>query len=96
MNYVAETTLGVATIRAFNMVNRLFQNYLELIDRDAKLLFYSNAAIEWLVLRIEVLQNLTLVTAALLLVLLPKGDVAPGIYSWLQQSFYHSDLSLLK
>lgn len=78
-------------------MDRFFKNYLELIDIDAKLLFYSNAAIEWLVLRIEVLQNLTLVTATLLLVLLSKGDVAPGIYSWLQQSFYPSDLfSLLK
>ncbi|RVX17087.1 ABC transporter C family member 8 [Vitis vinifera] len=81
MNYAAETSLGVVTIRAFKMVDRFFQNYLELIDTDAKLFFYSNAAIEWLVLRIEMLQNLTLVTAALLLVLLPKGVVVPGIYS---------------
>ncbi|RVX17080.1 ABC transporter C family member 8 [Vitis vinifera] len=79
MSYAAETSLGVVTIRAFNMVDRFFQNYLELIDTDAKLFFYSNAAIEWLVLRIEILQNLTLVTAALLLVLLPKGYVAPGL-----------------
>ena len=81
MSYAAETSLGVVTIRAFNMVDRFFQNYLELIETDAKLFFYSNAAIEWLVLRIEILQNLTLVTAALLLVLLPKGYVAPGICS---------------
>ncbi|CBI35972.3 unnamed protein product, partial [Vitis vinifera] len=79
MSYAAETSLGVVTIRAFNMVDRFFQNYLELIETDAKLFFYSNAAIEWLVLRIEILQNLTLVTAALLLVLLPKGYVAPGL-----------------
>ncbi|CBI35971.3 unnamed protein product, partial [Vitis vinifera] len=79
MNYAAETSLGVVTIRAFKMVDRFFQNYLELIDTDAKLFFYSNAAIEWLVLRIEMLQNLTLVTAALLLVLLPKGVVVPGL-----------------
>ncbi|XP_034696556.1 ABC transporter C family member 8-like isoform X5 [Vitis riparia] len=79
MSYAAETSLGVVTIRAFNMADRFFQNYLELIDTDAKLFFYSNAAIEWLVLRIEILQNLTLVTAALLVVLLPKGYVAPGL-----------------
>lgn len=82
MNYAAETSLGVVTIRAFKMVDRFLQNYLELVDTDAKLFFYSNAAIEWLVLRIEMLQNLTLITAALLLVLLPKDDVAPGTYNW--------------
>lgn len=78
MNYATETSLGVVTIRAFNMVDRFFQNYLRLIDTDAGLFFYSNAAMEWLILRIEVLQNLTLFTAALLLVLLPKGFIAPG------------------
>lgn len=78
MNYAAETSLGVVTIRAFNMVDRFFQNYLRLIDTDAGLFFHSNAAIEWLILRIEVFQNLTLFTAAFLLVLLPKGVIAPG------------------
>ncbi|KAE7999130.1 hypothetical protein FH972_003600 [Carpinus fangiana] len=79
MNYAAETSLGVVTIRAFNMVDRFFQNYLRLIDTDARLFFYSNAAMEWLILRIEILQNLTLFTAAFLLVLLPKGSIAPGL-----------------
>ena len=88
MNYAAETSLGVVTIRAFNMVDRFFQNYLKLIDTDAKLFFYSNAAMEWLVLRIEALQNLTLVTAAFLLVLLPKGYVAPGIYTYIYIYIY--------
>nr|POE75678.1 abc transporter c family member 8 [Quercus suber] len=50
-----------------------------LIDTDARLFFYSNAAMEWLVLRIEVLQNLTLFTAAFLLVLLPNSFISPGL-----------------
>ncbi|XP_042491157.1 LOW QUALITY PROTEIN: ABC transporter C family member 8-like [Macadamia integrifolia] len=78
MNYAAETSLGVVTIRAFDMMDRFFQNYLKLIDTDAKLFFHSNAAMEWLVIRIEVLQNVTLFFIALLLVLLPQGVVAPG------------------
>ncbi|KAL5697636.1 ATP-binding cassette sub- C member 8 [Ranunculus cassubicifolius] len=78
MNYAAETSLGVATIRAFSMMNRFFHNYLKLIDADAKLFFHSNALMEWLVVRVEALQNLTLFTAALLLVLLPQGTIAPG------------------
>ncbi|CAK7356835.1 unnamed protein product [Dovyalis caffra] len=79
MNYAAETSLGVVTIRAFKMADRFFQNYLKLVDKDAVLFFHSNGAMEWLVIRIEALMNVTLFTAALLLVLLPKGYVPPGL-----------------
>lgn len=79
MNYTAETSLGVVTIRAFDMVERFFKNYLMLVDTDASLFFHSNAALEWQVLRIETLQNLTLCTVTFLLVLLPRGLVPPGL-----------------
>ncbi|OMO66296.1 hypothetical protein COLO4_30640 [Corchorus olitorius] len=79
MNYAAETSLGVVTIRAFNMVDRFFKNYLKLVDTDATLFFLSNAAMEWLVLRIETLQNLTLFTAAFFLLLLPKTQLTAGL-----------------
>ncbi|KAF8011615.1 hypothetical protein BT93_J2025 [Corymbia citriodora subsp. variegata] len=78
-NYAAETSLGVVTIRAFGAVDRFFCNFQKLVDADTKLLFHSNALMEWLVLRIEALQNLTLLTAFLLLILLPKGYVPPGL-----------------
>ncbi|KDO65314.1 hypothetical protein CISIN_1g000481mg [Citrus sinensis] len=79
MNYTAETSQGVVTIRAFNMVDRFFQNYLKLVDIDASLFFHTNGVMEWLILRVEALQNLTLFTAALFLVLIPRGYVAPGL-----------------
>ncbi|GAB2293397.1 ATP-binding cassette sub- C member 8 [Dionaea muscipula] len=79
MNYAAETALGVTTIRAFNMVDRFFQDYIKLVDTDAKLFFYSNASTEWLILRIETLQNLNLFAATFLLLLLPKSVAAPGL-----------------
>lgn len=78
MNYASETALGVATIRAFRVVDKFFANYLKLVDTDAKVFLSSNAALEWLVLRTEALQNLTLFTSAVFLVLLPKGYIAPG------------------
>lgn len=79
MNYAAETSLGVVTIRAFDMTGRFFRKFLKLVDSDASLLFNSNATTEWLVLRIETLQNFTLVTVAFLLVVLPQGQTAdPG------------------
>ncbi|XP_027336483.1 ABC transporter C family member 8-like isoform X2 [Abrus precatorius] len=79
MNFAAETSLGVVTVRAFNMLERFFKNYLKLVDTDATLFFHSNVAMEWLVVRIEALQNLTVITAALLLILIPQGYVSPGI-----------------
>ena len=79
MNHASETALWAPIIRAFNITERFFQNYLKLVDTDAKVFLFSNAAMEWLVLRTETLQNLTLFSAAFLLVLLPKGYVAPGI-----------------
>ncbi|XP_061353257.1 ABC transporter C family member 8-like isoform X1 [Gastrolobium bilobum] len=79
MNFAAETSLGVVTVRAFNMVDRFFKNYLKLVDTDAALFFHSNVTMEWLILRIEVLQNLTVFTAALLIILLPQGYVSPGL-----------------
>ncbi|XP_045789104.1 ABC transporter C family member 8-like [Trifolium pratense] len=79
MNFAAETSLGVVTIRAFKMVDRFFENYLKLVDTDASLFFHSNVTMEWVVLRIEALQNLTVITLALLLILLPQGYVSPGL-----------------
>jgi hypothetical protein len=90
MNFAAETSLGVVTVRAFNMVDRFFKNYLKLVDTDASLFFHSNVTMEWVVLRIEALQNLTVITAALLLILLPQGYVSPGnniIYAKLHQQY---------
>ncbi|KEH19126.1 ABC transporter-like family-protein [Medicago truncatula] len=79
MNFAAETSLGVVTVRAFGMVDRFFKNYLKLVDTDASLFFHSNVAMEWVVVRVEALQNLTVITAALLIILLPRGYVSPGL-----------------
>ncbi|XP_058743551.1 ABC transporter C family member 8-like [Vicia villosa] len=79
MNFAAETSLGVVTVRAYSMVDRFFQNYLTLVNTDASLFFHSNAAMEWVVLRIEALQSLTVITASLLIILLPHGYVSPGL-----------------
>ncbi|KAJ0986471.1 hypothetical protein J5N97_004827 [Dioscorea zingiberensis] len=78
MNYVGETILGVVTIRAFAMTERFIQTNLQLIDTDATLFFHTIAAMEWVLVRVEALQNLTILTSALFLVLLPQGTIAPG------------------
>ena len=78
MNYTTETALGVATIRAFGVSDKFFSNYLKLVDMDAKVFLSSNAALEWLVLRTEALQNLTLFTSAIFLVIFPNSYITPG------------------
>ncbi|XP_020966992.1 ABC transporter C family member 8-like [Arachis ipaensis] len=78
MNFAAETSLRVVTVRAFNMVDRFVKNYLKLVETDASLFFHSNVTMEWLIIRIETLQNLTVFTAALLLILVPMDYVSPG------------------
>ncbi|ONK80674.1 uncharacterized protein A4U43_C01F20450 [Asparagus officinalis] len=78
MNYAAESMLGAVTIRAFAMMDRFFSTNLKLIDMDATLFFHTIAALEWILIRVEALQNLTLVTSTLFLVLIPQGYISPG------------------
>ncbi|XP_071734211.1 ABC transporter C family member 8-like [Rutidosis leptorrhynchoides] len=79
MNYASETSLGVATIRAFKMQDRFFKEYLRLVDTDASTFIFSNATLEWLILRTEAFSNLTLFTAGFLMVLMPKGSESSGL-----------------
>ncbi|KAJ6932437.1 hypothetical protein NC651_008008 [Populus alba x Populus x berolinensis] len=51
LNLASETSLGVVTIRAFNIMDMFFKKYLVLIDTDARLFFHSNASMEWLIIR---------------------------------------------
>ncbi|RLN30691.1 ABC transporter C family member 8-like [Panicum miliaceum] len=78
MNFAAESMLGVITIRAFAATRRFIQTNLRLIDTDATLFFYTSAALEWVLLRVEALQILVIITSSVLLVSLPEGAVAPG------------------
>ncbi|ERN02621.1 hypothetical protein AMTR_s00263p00013420, partial [Amborella trichopoda] len=81
MNCAAETSLGVVTIRAFSAMERFIYHNLRLIDTDARLFFYTNTALEWVLLRVEALQNITLFTATIFLVLVPPGTITPGMLS---------------
>ena len=50
------------------------------VQTDARAFIFTNATMEWLVLGAEALQNLTPITAAFFLVLLPKGYIPPGVH----------------
>lgn len=77
VNNSAETISGSATIRSFNVIDQFKQKNLQLIDKDASLFFHKHAALEWLVLRIEI-SCTAVVTCAALLVLL-RSDISPGL-----------------
>lgn len=80
MNYASESMLGVITIRAYAATERFVRKSLGLIDQDASLFFHTIASLEWVLLRVEVLQIITIVISALFLIFLPHGVIAPGIY----------------
>lgn len=78
MNYAAESILGVVTIRAFAATDMFIRNNLQLIDNDATMFFHTVAAQEWVLIRVEALQSLTIFTSSLFLVLIPPGVISPG------------------
>ncbi|XP_078177310.1 ABC transporter C family member 8-like isoform X1 [Carex rostrata] len=78
MNYASESMLGVVTIRAYAATERFVRKSLSLIDQDASLFFHTIASLEWVLLRVEVLQNITITVSALFLIFLPHGIIAPG------------------
>ncbi|GJZ48210.1 ABC transporter C family member 8-like protein isoform X1 [Tanacetum coccineum] len=61
------------------MQDRFFKDYLKLVDTDASTFIFSNATLEWLILRTEAFTNVTLITAAFLLVSIPNGFASPGL-----------------
>ncbi|TVU07886.1 hypothetical protein EJB05_41261 [Eragrostis curvula] len=78
INYASESILGVVTIRAFSQSERFIRNNMQLIDTDATLFFHTVAGQEWVIMRVEALQFLTILTSALFLILVPPGVISPG------------------
>ncbi|KAI5069363.1 hypothetical protein GOP47_0015664 [Adiantum capillus-veneris] len=74
VNFSGEANQGAATIRAFQMVERFKRKNLALIDNDASLYFHANAALEWLIMRLEFLSNIVLCATGLFLVIFPVSS----------------------
>ncbi|KAM0933592.1 putative ABC-type xenobiotic transporter [Dioscorea sansibarensis] len=49
---------------------------LRLINTDATLFFHTIASMEWVLIRVEALQNLIILASALSIVLIPQGTIA--------------------
>lgn len=74
VNFSGEAAQGAATIRAFQMVDRFKRKNLSLIDNDSTLYFHANAALEWLIMRLEFLSNVVLCATGLFLVIFPSAS----------------------
>ncbi|MCO5578470.1 hypothetical protein L7F22_032313 [Adiantum nelumboides] len=74
VNFSGEANQGAATIRAFQMVERFKRKNLTLIDNDASLYFHANAALEWLIMRLEFLSNIVLCATGIFLVVFPASS----------------------
>ncbi|KAK4709004.1 hypothetical protein R3W88_029929 [Solanum pinnatisectum] len=54
-NHLAESISGIMTIRAFAQEGRFFFKNLEFIDKNARPIFHTFSATEWLILRLEII-----------------------------------------
>ncbi|TMW84383.1 hypothetical protein EJD97_025314 [Solanum chilense] len=54
-NHLAESISGIMTIRAFGQEGRFFLKNLEFIDKNARPIFHTFSATEWLILRLEII-----------------------------------------
>ncbi|XP_024541088.1 ABC transporter C family member 10 [Selaginella moellendorffii] len=78
LNYFGEAITGAGTIRAFQRQEQFMRKILSLVDGNCGPFFYSFAANEWLVLRLEALCTAVVCSSALIMVLLPPGKIDPG------------------
>jgi ABC-type multidrug transport system fused ATPase/permease subunit len=92
-NHLAESLAGAMTIRAFEEEDRFFAKNLDLIDTNASPSFYSFAANEWLIQRLEILSATVLASAALCMVLLPPGTFSSGEF-YLEELLFLSSSNL--
>ncbi|XP_057869707.2 ABC transporter C family member 10 [Cryptomeria japonica] len=77
-NHFGESISGAVTIRAFKVQDQFMKKNLDLLDKNSSPFFYSFAANEWLIQRLEVLSSVVLCSSALAMVLLPAGTFNPG------------------
>ena len=80
-NHLAESAVGVITIRAFKKEDQFFTKNLDLIDTNASPFFHSSSTNEWLVQWIEMFSSTVFTSAALCMVLLPPRTFSSGQYT---------------
>ncbi|EFJ08247.1 hypothetical protein SELMODRAFT_132012 [Selaginella moellendorffii] len=77
-SYLQETIAGASTIRSYCKEKLFMEKMLQLVDDNSGPAFYSNAANEWLIQRLETLWSLIVCCSALVMVILPSAIFVTG------------------
>ncbi|KAL8138894.1 hypothetical protein V2J09_004895 [Rumex salicifolius] len=94
-SYVAETSVGVVTIRAFGEEKKFCARNLDLIDKNATPFFHNFAANEWFIQRLDITCAVLLSAATLFMIVFPDSKSKAG-YIGLALSYGISlDLNLM-
>ncbi|BBN11596.1 protein MpABCC13 [Marchantia polymorpha subsp. ruderalis] len=77
IHHFSETIAGLATIRCFKQEEKFIQVNLDKIDSNLKMIFHSNAAMEWVGMRVETIGVAVLFASLMLLLVLPTNVIRP-------------------
>ncbi|MCD7446346.1 hypothetical protein HAX54_005953 [Datura stramonium] len=78
-NHLAESISGIMTIRAFGQEGRFFFKNLEFIDKNARPIFHTFSAAEWLILRVEIICAIVMSSWMLGMTSLHRGSSVSGL-----------------
>jgi len=79
-NHLAESISGIMTIRAFAQEGRFFLKNLEFIDKNARPIFHTFSATEWLILRLEIICTIIMSSWMLGMTWLHRGSSISGLF----------------
>uniref|UniRef100_M1ABF4 ABC-type xenobiotic transporter n=1 Tax=Solanum tuberosum TaxID=4113 RepID=M1ABF4_SOLTU len=78
-NHLAESISGIMTIRASAQEERFFFKNLEFIDKNARPIFHTFSATEWLILRLEIICTIIMSSWMLGMTWLHRGSSISGL-----------------
>ena len=79
INHFEEAITGGTTIRAFRKEPQFVEENFHLINVNSSPFFHSIGVTEWLIQRLEFVSSIILSASALVIVLLPEGQINPGL-----------------
>lgn len=79
INHFEEAITGGPTIRAFRKEPEFVKENFQLINANSSPFFHSIGVTEWLIQRLEFVSSIILSASALVIVLLPEGQIDPGV-----------------
>ncbi|BBN08481.1 ATP-binding cassette, subfamily C (CFTR/MRP), member 2 [Marchantia polymorpha subsp. ruderalis] len=79
VHHYSESIYGAATIRGFGQEQRFMKTNLKLFDRYARPFFHNFSAIEWLIIRMEILSTFVFASSMMIVIMFPPGIIDPSM-----------------